>query len=141
MKKACALLICSIIGTVCLCYWLFRTSSNTPSDQVSDGLRESLWAKTNTPVSNLLTTVVIESTSNPPVQIEGEIIHPGAYEYSRGLTVLTAIQLAGGFNSQGSRKVVLVREYGQRFVVNCDRAMKDSGLDLLVFPGDIRDDW
>jgi protein involved in polysaccharide export with SLBB domain len=53
------------------------------------------------------------------------------------MTVLRAIDTAGGFTDFANRKTIeLRRANGQKFKVNWYNAIKDARLDLEVFPND-----
>src|SRR6266481_5480494 len=80
------------------------------------------------------TTVVVVGTG--AIEVKGEVMHPGLYDYTKRVTVLRAIKIAGGFTSQASHKVRLVRE-SRSLTVNCDKAGRDPRLDLEVFPGNV----
>jgi protein involved in polysaccharide export with SLBB domain len=61
----------------------------------------------------------------------------GKQLYNGKVTVLKAIGSAGGFNDFAARtRVQLTRQDGTIFIENCKKALKDTKLDLEVFPGD-----
>jgi polysaccharide export outer membrane protein len=63
--------------------------------------------------------------------VTGQIRTPGAYTYERGLTVLQAVSLAGGFTDKGSnRRIKVIRSVKGKKV--------EQGIDLddVVEPGD-----
>ena len=71
------------------------------------------------------------------VFVGGEVRSSGRYPYTEGLTVLKAIQTAGGFTDFAKRtKVRLVRRDGKKSTVNCDKAQDRPELDLPVYPDD-----
>ncbi len=69
--------------------------------------------------------------------VGGEVKAPNRQVYSGRTTVLTAIDIAGGFGDFADKKHVrLTRANGQKFTVNCSKAMDHRELDLEVYPGD-----
>ena len=69
--------------------------------------------------------------------VGGEVRTPGRIIYASGLTVLQAIDSAGGFTEFAKRtKVSLRRVNGQQFVIDCEKALQDHTIDMPVFPGD-----
>lgn len=69
--------------------------------------------------------------------VGGDVRNPNRYQYINNLTVLDAIAQAGGFTEFGDkRRVVLTRADGERLVVNCVEAQRDSRQDAEVLPGD-----
>src|SRR5229473_3798033 len=67
-----------------------------------------------------------------PFYIMGEIQRPGAYPYSSGLNILSAIAVAGGTTYRGSRSTVEIQHPG-------DSEMREYALaaSVPVLPGDI----
>jgi protein involved in polysaccharide export with SLBB domain len=57
--------------------------------------------------------VTVDVISYRPIYILGETLRPGAYPYSSGLNVLTAITLAGGPTFRASRTSVLIQHPGE----------------------------
>ena len=70
--------------------------------------------------------------------VGGEVRNPNRYIYSGELTVLKAIQTAGGFTEYAKRsKVQVTRANGRKEKpVDCGKALKNPKLDLPIFPGD-----
>ncbi len=69
--------------------------------------------------------------------VAGEVRMPAQYPYRGEITVMRAIQAAGGFTDLArTRKVLLTRADGKRFVVDCTKILKDPATDLPVYPGD-----
>lgn len=69
--------------------------------------------------------------------VGGEVRQPNRQIYASGITVLQAIDSAGGFTEfANKRKVNLRRVNGQQFTINCVKALQDHNLDLPVYPGD-----
>jgi protein involved in polysaccharide export with SLBB domain len=57
--------------------------------------------------------VTVDVVSFRPIYILGETLRPGAYPYSSGLNVLTALTLAGGPTYRASRTSVLIQHAGE----------------------------
>ena len=69
--------------------------------------------------------------------VGGEVRSPTRQLYASGITVLQAIDSAGGFTEfANKRKVTLRRVNGQQYIINCSKALQDHTLDLPVYPGD-----
>jgi polysaccharide biosynthesis/export protein VpsN len=69
--------------------------------------------------------------------VGGEVKIPGRLVYTGGTTVTKAIQAAGDFTDYANRrKVLLIRNNGERLKVNCIKAAQDPSLDPPVYPGD-----
>lgn len=72
------------------------------------------------------------------VFVGGEVRLPNRYPYTEGMTVLKAIQTAGGFTDFANhKKVYLTRVNGKKITVNADKAQDRPELDLPVYPGDL----
>jgi protein involved in polysaccharide export with SLBB domain len=71
------------------------------------------------------------------IYVGGYVKAPNRYVYAGDMTVLKAIKVAGDFNEYGDRKRVrLTRADGTQHMINCEKALKNSKLDLPVYPGD-----
>lgn len=57
--------------------------------------------------------VTVDVLSFLPIYVLGEALRPGAYPYTSGLNVLTAITLAGGFTYRASKSSVLIERAGE----------------------------
>ena len=69
--------------------------------------------------------------------VGGETKIPNRYIYTGDMTVLRAIDTAGGFNDFANRnKIELRRANGQKFIINAKKAAEDPKLDLPVYPFD-----
>jgi protein involved in polysaccharide export with SLBB domain len=67
-----------------------------------------------------------------PVYILGEVQRPGAYPYQSGLTVMTAVALAGGYTYRAAnKKISVIREE------TGDREPKAAGEMNYIAPGDV----
>ncbi|MEM8987119.1 MAG: polysaccharide biosynthesis/export family protein [Pseudomonadota bacterium] len=75
--------------------------------------------------------VAVEVTSYRPFYILGEVENGGAYPYSAGLTVMTAVAKAGGYTYRANRRrAVITRADGRIEKVTV-------GPETIVFPGDV----
>ena len=57
--------------------------------------------------------VTVDLVSLLPIYILGEALRPGAYPFTSGLNVLTAVTLAGGFTYRASRTSALIEHAGE----------------------------
>jgi len=79
----------------------------------------------------------ITVTDPAPVFVSGEVKSPGKRPFTGAITVLKAIESAGGFTERASqRRVKLIRSDGTQLVVNCVKARREPQLDVPVFPND-----
>lgn len=84
---------------------------------------------------------------SPRVSIEGEVLRPGDYPMSQGMTVAGLVRTAGGFKRSAYRDEVDVSSYtvenGQKVLVNHDTVLiekalaGDKGADMALKPGDV----
>lgn len=71
------------------------------------------------------------------VSVGGEVRATGSFPFEGGMTVLKAINRAGGFTEYADRKKVrITRVNGQQITVDCKAALKKPELDLPLYPGD-----
>jgi polysaccharide export outer membrane protein len=71
------------------------------------------------------------------VSVGGEVRATGSFPFEGGITVLKAINRAGGFTEYANRREVRVtRVNGQQVTVDCKAAMKRPELDVPLYPGD-----
>ncbi|MEO5803145.1 MAG: polysaccharide biosynthesis/export family protein, partial [Verrucomicrobiota bacterium] len=69
--------------------------------------------------------------------VGGYVKTPNRQIYVGGTTVIKAIQSAGDLTEFANRKKIqLTRANGKTYIINYDKALRDSKLDLPVFPGD-----
>jgi len=69
--------------------------------------------------------------------VGGEVRLPNRQQYAGDMTVLRAIDTAGGFTDfANKRKIELRRANGQSVTINAEKARKDSKLDHPVYPND-----
>jgi protein involved in polysaccharide export with SLBB domain len=85
---------------------------------------------------------------SPTVQVHGEVLHPGTYPLSQGMTVAQLVRMAGGFNRSALLDNADLASYdlkdgtqvlSRRDTVNVGEAVKIAGsnADLLLKPGDV----
>ena len=77
-------------------------------------------------------SVSIEVTSNRPFYILGEVKAPGQYPYVMGMSVITAVALAGGYTFRADESDVYVRRAGSDKEVEMRASERTK-----VHPGDI----
>jgi len=71
------------------------------------------------------------------VSVGGEVRATGSFPYEGGMTVLKAINRAGGFTEFADRrKLRVTRVNGQQITVDCKAALKNPEMDLPLYPGD-----
>ena len=79
-------------------------------------------------------------TVKPPERqfyVQGEVKLPNRYQLTPGMTVLKAISTAGGFTDFAKRQAVEVTSAsGERYVVDCKKALTKPSLDLPIYPDD-----
>ena len=82
-------------------------------------------------------TVTIERMASF-ISVGGEVRSPSSIVYRGDLTVLSAIDAAGGFTEYADRSDVIVTRGAtrQQIRVNAKKAVRDPKLNLALFPGD-----
>lgn len=71
------------------------------------------------------------------ISVGGEVRSTGSFPFEGGMTVLKAVNRAGGFTEYADRrKVRITRVNGQQITVDCKAAQKNPELDLPLYPGD-----
>ncbi len=71
------------------------------------------------------------------VSVGGDVRSPGSFGLEGGMTVIKAINRAGGFTEFGDKKNVRVtRVNGDQVKVDCEAALQKPDLDIQLFPGD-----
>lgn len=72
------------------------------------------------------------------VSVGGEVRTPASIVHRGDLTVLSAIDAAGGFTEFANRKRVIVTRAAtkQQVIVNAKKAINNPKLNLLLYPGD-----
>jgi len=71
------------------------------------------------------------------ISVGGEVRTTGSFAFEGGMTVLKAINRAGGFTEYANRREVrITRINGQQIMVDCKSALKKPDLDVPLYPGD-----
>lgn len=70
--------------------------------------------------------------------VGGQVKNSGRHPWTEGMTLVKAIQTAGGFNEDWAKttKVRVTRLNGKTFIVNHDKAIINSIYDVPIYPGD-----
>ncbi len=76
--------------------------------------------------------VSVEIISNRPFFILGEVQKPGSYPYVNGMTVVTAVALAGGFTYRADSDEVYITR-----VTDKEKTKQSADQDTPVMPGDV----
>jgi len=72
-----------------------------------------------------------------PITVGGEVRNPNTFPHQGQMTVLKAIDTAGGFTEFANRRQVKIIREGKTIVVNCKKAVDDPAkYDVSIFPGD-----
>ena len=75
--------------------------------------------------------VSVEVTTYRPFTIIGQVQRPGQYSYVNGMSVVTAVAMAGGYTDQASEGSVYIRHEG-----DTKEAAVDADQNVQVRPGD-----
>ena len=76
--------------------------------------------------------VAVEITTYRPFYVVGQVLKPGEYPYSNGLTASSAVALAGGFTPKAVESILYIRHQGESIEQRV--AANDA---VLVRPGDV----
>lgn len=76
--------------------------------------------------------VSTEVLSYRPFYILGEVTSPGSYPYVKGMTVINAVAVAGGFTYRARKGRITIVRAG-----NADKDEFEAELDTLLLPGDV----
>jgi polysaccharide biosynthesis/export protein len=69
--------------------------------------------------------------------VGGQVKQEGRIQYAGRITVLKAIQAAGGMtNFADKKRVQLTKSNGQVIIIDWNKAIKDPSLDVEIYPGD-----
>ena len=96
--------------------------------RTSSGLAEAVAAALKTRALYRDPSVVAEVRTYRPVYILGEVTKPGAYPYVPGMTVLTAVSIAGGFTDRAVKETASIVRDGAE-----GRVTRSSAVE----PGDV----
>lgn len=83
------------------------------------------------------TVNIIIAAQARQVSVGGAVKAPQRVPYTPDLTVLSAVNAAGGFNEFANQAKVRVLRAGQVIMVNCKAVRKNPTLDVRLQPGDI----
>lgn len=82
-------------------------------------------------------TIVINIQNNLRfVNVGGSVRNPMRIQYTTDLTLLSAVNAAGGFNDFANRKKVRLIRGGKSASFDCNELMKEPSKDPAVLPGD-----
>ncbi len=101
-------------------------------DQLEQGIRDYY-------ITNGLYRIITVSIEVPPrpITVGGEVRSPNTYPHPGKLTILKAIDLAGGFTEFADRRKVRIIRSAQITTVNCKKALDaPAEHDVEIFPGD-----
>lgn len=90
-------------------------------------------------ITNGLYRIITVSIEVParPITVGGEVRSPNTYPHPGKLTVLKAIDQAGGFTEFADRRKVRIIRGGKSTLVNCKKALDDPAKhDVEIYPGD-----
>jgi len=76
--------------------------------------------------------VSVEMLNYQPFYIFGEVNNPGRYEYERGMTVINAVALAGGYTHRANKDNVRIER-----VDGEDKAQIKAAANTVILPGDV----
>lgn len=71
--------------------------------------------------------------------VQGFVRNPGSFRFTRNLTVLQAVSMAGGPTEFAHPRVRKLNRHGQTFVIDVERVREGTEQDRIVEPGDIID--
>lgn len=77
----------------------------------------------------------MRAASGGPIELVGQVAHPGMIPYSRGLTLTTALRLAGG--PTGRVNGAMLRRGSRLFGLPLAQIVNHEAPDLELAPGDI----
>ncbi|HYZ32764.1 MAG TPA: polysaccharide biosynthesis/export family protein [Crenalkalicoccus sp.] len=78
-------------------------------------------------------SVAVEVTQYRPIFVLGQVEHGGQFSFQPGMSALTAVALAGGFNYRAIRDYVAITRVDQDGLAREYRALPNS----LIQPGDV----
>ena len=77
--------------------------------------------------------VGVEVLTYRPFYIYGQVVKPGEYPYSEGLSVMKAVALAQGFTNRANKKKIFLKPAGgKELTVNVDKTVQPG--DLIRIP-------
>ena len=82
------------------------------------------------------TITVVVQAGQRFISMGGSVRAPGRIPYSPDLTLMSAINAAGGFNDFADQKRVRLVHDGKAQTIDSRKIRKDPSLDIKVYPGD-----
>jgi protein involved in polysaccharide export with SLBB domain len=105
---------------------------NVKAEGMTVGQLEQAIAERLSPDYLINPRVSVEVLNYRPFYIYGEVTKPGSYPFVNGMTVVTAVAMAGGFTYRArTSKVRIIR------ADDPSRTPKDADKDAPVLPGDV----
>ena len=105
---------------------------NIKVDGLTPGQLEQVVAERLSPDYLVNPRVSVEVLNYRPFYIYGEVTKPGSYPFVNGMTVVTAVAMAGGFTYRArTSKVRIIRANDP------SRTAQDADKDTAVLPGDV----
>jgi polysaccharide export outer membrane protein len=105
---------------------------NVKAEGMTVGQLEQVIAERLSPDYLINPRVSVEVLNYRPFYIYGEVTKPGSYPFVNGMTVVTAVAMAGGFTYRArTSKVRIIRANDP------SRTPKDADKDTAVLPGDV----
>lgn len=111
-------------------------------DQSPMQVKQIIEAKLKDYVENPVVTVTVRASASKRFYILGEVVNTGEYPIVKGLTVLQAFAIAGGFTEWASKKeIILLRKEGGKekmYRVNYKDIIKgkDFSQNIKILPDD-----
>ncbi|MGA3126635.1 MAG: polysaccharide biosynthesis/export family protein [Candidatus Korobacteraceae bacterium] len=105
-------------------------------------LQQEITKRSSEFVARPQVTVIVTEVHSKKVYVVGEVLHPGTYSFSSGLTALQALTTAGGLNQfANAKRIVVLRKQGSsgvtlRFDYNAVVRHNDLKADIDLKPGD-----
>ncbi|MCU0699867.1 MAG: polysaccharide export protein [Myxococcaceae bacterium] len=114
-----------------------RVSSLTPSlaaDAITGCLKQGY-------VRRPQVTVMVKEFNSKRIFVFGDVSKPGSFPYEEGMTIVSAVSAAGGFNRTAARNGVnitrLIEGRETRVPVKVDDIINGSQKNFALLPGDI----
>jgi len=105
-------------------------------------LQQEVTKRASEFVSRPQVTVIVNEVRSKKIYIVGEVVHPGTYPFSSGLTALQALTTAGGLNQfANTKRIVVLRKQDStgvtlHFDYNAVVRHGDIKADIDLKPGD-----
>jgi polysaccharide export outer membrane protein len=105
--------------------------------RTADDLKREITERLQPFVEKPVVSVMVTEINAARFYVLGEVAHPGAFNVRGPLTVIQALAMAGGpteFADQ--RSVVVIRDGGRRFKVDCREVLAGKARAIALVPGD-----